>query len=124
MNVSAKATSSARDATIAWKAVDIDGIGSVTLRIDGTRVDISNTSSGSTWGTYLYSGSLSAGKHTYVISVIGSAGASKTYRNTLTVTAPPIPTFAARSALQASRIANAIWTTETDWRFDSVARNF
>jgi len=94
-NVPTTAGTSADQATISWNAYDIDGIAACMLKIDGKTVDgskIAVNRTSSTTAGYVFTGALSAGKHSFVISVVDTAKASTTLSGSLTVQ-PTKPTI-------------------------------
>ena len=66
-SVKTKATTAAKNSTISWKVANVNGVGPVTLAIDGGTRSRSPGSGSSTSKSYTYSGLLPAGSHPYVI---------------------------------------------------------
>jgi len=90
-NVPTTAGTSADQATISWNAYDIDGIAACMLKIDGKTVDgskIAVNRTSSTTAGYVFTGALSAGKHSFVISVVDTAKASTTLSGSINSVAP------------------------------------
>jgi len=92
-NVEVGVGSATKPSTVQWKAYDIDGIKSYTLKIDGKAIAASaivqtvllTSGTTTTSATYVFSGLFKAGKHTYSVTVVDLAGLSKTVSGSFTV---------------------------------------
>jgi hypothetical protein len=93
--IAATGATSTTATTIVWNAMDVDGIKTCTLTIDGKAVSSSyltvtataTSGTSTTAARYVYSGILSTGKHTYAINVVDSANMSKKVSGTVVVSA-------------------------------------
>ena len=118
-SVEVAAATSAKPSTIKWKAYDIDGIKSSVLKIDGKVVDASKVTvtvlatSGTltTSATYVYSGVLTLGKHSYAITVVDKANVSKAVSGSLTVQ-PSVPTVSDPALTTIDGVTTVVWTVQ------------
>ena len=89
---------------ISWNAADSDGVGSVSLTIDGANVSgiggpYAATSGANYSGPY---GSLASGNHSYVITATDKLGNASTYNGTFTIGASTTTTGPAISSIVVS----------------------
>ena len=89
--------------TVSWDLFDVDGLASVKLSIDGKSVSVGKTQGNDVTATYVFSGALSTGKHSFVITVVDAKKASISVRGSFTVSAA--------SAAVASRSLEAMGPT-------------
>jgi hypothetical protein len=113
-NVKATAKTSGDTTTITWTVYDIDGIGSTTLKIDGSAVAAGITQVANADGsvTYTYMGLQSAGKHTFTVGAIDAAPSpvsAKQAKGSFTVkpTAPTVSNIVTAGTTDDAAIA---WT--------------
>jgi hypothetical protein len=118
-NVAVTAKTSADKTAITWNESDSSGIGATTLTIDNKPVSITTKSSAKTNASFSYSGTLSAGSHSYTITSYNGNKKPSTYTGSFTVS-PTTPVISKISikATTSDKTATIAWTV-TD--IDGVA---
>ena len=111
-------TATTAKTTITWTATDIDGISTVKMTIDGKAMTFSKSGD-----KYTYTGKLSVGKHTCVITAVSTQKLSTKVTANFTVSGSKSAPSGIFAAVRASTRAYADWLFDDDIAATSIVES-